>query len=46
MSETTQDLLVIQPQLPIGSLEAYIQRINDIPILTVKVISLPLTIAK
>ena len=36
MSETTQDLLVIQPQLPIGSLEAYIQRINDIPILTVE----------
>jgi RNA polymerase sigma-32 factor len=36
MSDTTQDLLVIQPYLPIGSLEAYIQRINDIPILTVE----------
>ncbi len=36
MNETTQDLLVVQPQLPIGSLEAYIQRINDIPILTVE----------
>jgi RNA polymerase sigma-32 factor len=36
MSDTTQDLLVIQPHLPIGSLEAYIQRINDIPILTVE----------
>ncbi len=35
MSEpTAQDLLVIQPQLPIGSLEAYIQRINDIPMLS------------
>lgn len=34
MSETNQDLLVIRPQLPIGSLEAYIQRINDIPVLT------------
>lgn len=36
MSETSHDLLVIQPQLPIGSLEAYIQRINDIPMLSVE----------
>ena len=36
MSDTPRDLLVIQPQLPIGSLEAYIQRINDISILTLE----------
>jgi len=27
-------LQVVQPQLPIGSLEAYIQRVNDIPMLS------------
>lgn len=36
MSETNHDLLVIQPQLPIGSLEAYIQRINGIPMLSIE----------
>jgi RNA polymerase sigma-32 factor len=32
MSSTA--LQIFQPQLPLGSLEAYIQRVNDIPILT------------
>jgi len=34
MNTTTQALQVIQSQLPIGSLDAYIQRVNDIPLLT------------
>jgi RNA polymerase sigma-32 factor len=34
MDQITKDLVVIQPQLPIGSLDAYIQRINDIPMLS------------
>src|SRR5687767_2189339 len=36
MSRTNNALQLISPQLPIGSVEAYIQRINAIPILTLE----------